>query len=499
MWEELKKTVLLGTDRHQIPEKEMAYLKKMGLNLDQEPALVALDAITMWSKMKKVGLELSKWDSLQEKVEESTASAPSLKLTDAIAALFKYNGFEVLLSQTIHLLNLKDIAFPSEMYPALIQYFEKHLDAFTSVHEFLDARFYWLVNQNPKWTAFQKDIQPEQIEKIKEIKLKAITLSQYANSGSDEAIGYIYNEWKNFSPTLQASFLKKYLPEQSEIKDAFFDKVAVAKSKDTYRFALRYFARTKNDAFLEVLSDHIEELLSFQRKKIKVNEEAIKNLKSVFLKKHLPIYGLDKSYGFDAKNLLFNFFCLVPLTHLCDTLDCSWPDFMQGLVSNNELHELILLGLIYSAGQDPIDQELMLKLVMQGKLSILEDLDLLPVYEQLSSAQLHQLYLNLKKAKFSFNDNAMETLLFCPHFNWPDELCKKVLQVIPLRLLNAENTKHDPNFKIFQNMVLNCRAGLYPVVNATFQANPVYSWNSTKIIEKQLKILKMRWQILNEL
>ncbi len=499
MWEELKKTALLGTDRHQIPEKELGYLKKMGLHLDQDPALIVLDAVAMWSKMKKVGLELAKWDSLQEKVEETTARPPTLKLTDAIAALFKYNGFEVLLPQTIELFNQKDIAFPSEMYPQLIQYFEGHLDEFKYSKDLLDRCFYWLVKQNPNWRAFQKGIGQEEVEKIKGLALKAFTLSQYAEYGNEEAIGYIYNEWENFSPYLQAHFLKYYHPEQSDITDSFFDKVAAPKEKDSYRFALRYYSRSKNEDFLALLSEHIEELLSFQRKKIKVQEEAIKNLKSIFLKKHLPIYSFDKNYGFDAKNLLFNFFCLVPLTHLCDTLDCTWIEFIQGLKHDNELHELILLGLIHSAGQDPIDQELILQVVINGKYPILEDMDLLPIYKQLSSEQLHQLYETLKKANLSFNDNAMEALLFCPHFKWPDDLCKKVLQVIPLRLLNAEVTKHDPNFKIFQNMVLNCRAGLYPTINATFQANPVYSWNSTKIIEKQLKVLKMRFQIFQEL
>ena len=499
MWEELKKTALLGTDRHQLPEKEMAYLRKMGLDMEQESALVILDAVSMWSKMKKVGLELQKWDSLQEEVVESSTHPPTLKLTDAIAALFKYNGFEVLLPQTIELLNQKDISFPSEMYPELIQYFERHLSDFVNLQDLLDQRFYWLVKQNPAWIAFQQELHTEQIEKIKDINLKAFALNQFVTSSGDEAVGYTYNEWENFSPQLQARFLRDFAPESSEMADSFFDKVAAPKHKDTYRYALRYYSYSKNEAFLGMLSERIEELLSFSRKKVKVNEEAIQHLKSVFLKKHLPIYGLDKGYGFDAKNLLFNFFCLVPLTHLCDTLDCSWPDFMQGLASNNELHELLLLGLIYSAAHDPIDQELVLQMVLKGKLPILEDMDLLPVYEQLSSEQLHQLYLQLNKAKFSFNDNAMETLLFCEQFKWPDELCKKVLQVIPVRLLNADDTKSDPNFKIFRHMVLNCRAELYPVVNATFQANPVYSWNSTKIIEKQLNILKMRFQINDEL
>jgi len=179
--------------------------------------------------------------------------------SDLIAAIFKYNGFEAILPQTIALLNQKDIAFPSEMYPQLIQYFEKHIGKFGEVKEFLEGRFYWLVKQNPNWAAFSKDITPSQIEKIRGLELKALALQYYAQSGEEEAIGYIYNEWENFSTHLQAAFLKRFTPEQTDLTDSLFDKIALSKSKDTYRHVLRYYSRTKNEEFLEMLSGHIEE------------------------------------------------------------------------------------------------------------------------------------------------------------------------------------------------------------------------------------------------
>ena len=126
-------------------------------------------------------------------------------------------------------------------------------------------------------------------------------------------------------------------------------------------------------------------------------------------------------------------------------------------------------------------------------------MDLLPIYDSMTTAQLHNLYLNLTAKKFTYKDNAIETLLLCSKFIWPDALCKKVMKVLPVRLLNAETNRYDANFIIFKNMVLNCNAELYAYINAAFQANPVYSWNSTKLIEKQLNILKMRWQILQEM
>jgi len=229
-----------------------------------------------------------------------------------------------------------------------------------------------------------------------------------------------------------------------------------------------------------------------------VHEEAIKTLKKLFLKKHLPVFKLNSGYGFDVKNYLFNFFSIVPLTLLCDTFDCTWPTFLSGLADGDEMHELLLLGLCYSAGQNPIDQELFLQTIISGKFPIIEEMDLLPVYETLSSVQLQKLYSQLIANKFSYKDNAIEMLMMSPQFKWPNALCKAVMKVLPIRLLNADDTRQDPNFIQFRNMVLNCDPQLYAYINAAFQANPVYSWNSTKIIEKQLNILKMRWQIGQE-
>lgn len=498
MWEELKKTALLGTDRHQIPEKELAYLAKMNLDLEQDPALVLLDALTIWNNMKKVGLNLQKWDTLLENPSDSDLQNPTLKLADAIAALFKYNGFEILVPQTIQLLNQKEIAFPSELYPDLIAYFDKHQQEFLRVYESLDDRFYWLIKQNNAWTAFDSEQTEAQIEKIKTLDLKALALQQFAHQKGEAAIGYIYNEWESYSKPFQKSFLAHYTPESSAVLDSLYDKIALEGDKDTYRYALRYFARSHHEPFLNDIKGLLSQLIYFKGNKLVVNEDAIKQLKNLFLKKHLPIFKLDKGYGFDVKNSLFNFFSIVPLTFLCDTLECTWPTFLSALVEGDEIHELILLGLCYSAGQNPIDQELFLQTLLSGKFRILEEMDLLPVYETLTSAQLQKLYLQLIANKFSFKDNAMEMLLLCPHFKWPNALCKEVMKVLPIRLLNATDTKQDPNFIQFRNMVLNCNAELYSYINAAFQANPVYSWNSTKIIEKQLKILKMRWQIGQE-
>jgi len=156
------------------------------------------------------------------------------------------------------------------------------------------------------------------------------------------------------------------------------------------------------------------------------------------------------------------------------------------------------LGLTISAGQRALDQEIFLQTILSAEYPILEQIDLLPLYNNLSDEQLQLLYQKLVAAKFSLKDNAVEMLLLCPHFSWPDELCKQVMKVLPLRLLNANESGGDPNFVLFKNMILNCSADLYTHINATFQANPVYSWNSTKLIEKQLKILRMRWQIWQE-
>jgi len=213
----------------------------------------------------------------------------------------------------------------------------------------------------------------------------------------------------------------------------------------------------------------------------------------------LPIFKLDRAYGFDLNNFLFNFFCVVPITHLSKTLNCTWPDFLASLEDGNELHELALLGLCYSAGQNPLDQELFLQTIISGQFPILEQMDLLPIYNNMSPYQLGKLYEALVENKFTFKDNAMEMLMLHPQFIWPSDLVKVVMKVLPVRLLNAVDSKEDPNFIMFKNMIANCDPNLYGYINAAFQANPVYSWNSTKIIEKQLNILKMRWQILREL
>ncbi len=499
MWDELKKTALLGTSKHQLPEQELAYLEKMGLDISRDPALILLDAISMWSNMKKVGLELKKWDSLLESPADATTNNPSLKLADAIAALFKYNGFEVLVPQTVGLLSEKGIAFPAELYPYLIEYFEKHPNTFNLYREQLEDRFFWLTKQNPAWTAFEEKMSIEKVEQIKPIQLKAIALQQLTIQGGQEAIGYIYNEWENYSKPLQVAFLKNCSLPASSILDSFYQKVMDEKDKDTFRFALKYFAGSKNDNYLDQIKEYVLNLVSLSRKKVKINEDAIQDLKSFILKKHLPIFTLEKGYDFEPKNLLFNFFCVVPITLLCELLECTWPDFLGGLDDADEQHDLLLLGLCYSASLHPIDQELFLQTIISGKYPILEEMDIFPVYQNMNSYQLYKLYEALLGNKFSFKDNAMETLMFHPDFKWPNELVKQIMKVLPVRLLNADDSKLDPNFIMFKNMILNCDPNMYSYINAAFQANPVYSWNSTKIIEKQLKILKMRWQILKEL
>jgi len=499
MWDELKKTALLGTSKHQLPEQELTYLEKLGLDMSRDPALVLLDGLAMWSNIKKAGLELKKWDTLIEAPEMSSLINPNLKLADAISALFKYNGFEVLVPQTINLLHKKGVAFPSELYPALIAYFEMNLNSYLSAQEQLEESFYWLVKQNPSWLAFANGLTLKEVESIKDIDLRAVAMFRYTQQKGEDAIGQFYNEWESLSKPLQTKFLNYFEPEQSNISDAFFEKIYDDKDKETYRFALRYFSTTKNQKFLESVTPILSALVKYSSKRVRVDDDVIQEIRDLFLKKHLPLFKLDGSYSFYSKNLLFNFFCIVPITHLCETLACTWPDFLAGLEDGNELHELALLGLCYSAGQNPLDQELFLQTIISGQFPILEQIDLMPVYQNMSTHQLGKLYMTLLEHKFTFKDNAVEMLMLHPHFLWPNELVKAIMKVLPVRLLNAEDSKKDPNFIMFKNMIVNCDPNLYAYINAAFQANPVYSWNSTKIIEKQLKILKMRWQILREM
>jgi len=499
MWDELKKTALLGTSKHQLPEQELAYLEKLGLDMNRDPAHVLLDGLAMWSNIKKAGMELKKWDTLMEAPEMSSLSNPNLKLADAISALFKYNGFEVLVPQTISLLHKKGIAFPSELYPQLIAYFEKHINQYLLTQEQMEDRFYWLVRQNPAWHAFANDLTIEKVESIKDQDLRSIAMYRYTAQKGEEAIGHFYNEWESLSKPLQTKFLKIFAPQASALVDSLFEKIYDEKDKDTYRYTLQYFSSTKNKKFLDSITPILEKLIKYSSKKVLIDDDIIQKIRVLFLKKHLPIFKLDKSYGFEIKNLLFNFFSVVPITFLCETLECTWPDFLSGLEDGDELHELALLGLCYSAGQNPLDQELFLQTIVSGQFPILEQIDLLPVYNNMSSYQLGKLYETLTVNKFTFKDNAMEMLMLHPEFIWPNDLVKVVMKVLPVRLLNAEDSKQDPNFIMFKNMILNCDPNMYAYINSAFQANPVYSWNSTKIIEKQLKILKMRWQILREL
>jgi len=499
MWDELKKTALLGTSKHQLPKQELAYLEKLGLDMSRDPALVLLDGLAMWSNIKKAGMELEKWDTLLEAPEMSSLANPNLKLADAISALFKYNGFEILVPQTIRMLNKKGVAFPSELYPQLIAYFESNLDQYLVTQEQLEDRFFWLVKQNPVWLAFANNLTAEKVESIKDHDLRAVAMYRYSVQKGEEAIGHFYNEWESLSTSLQSKFLHFFDPEVSSLADIFFEKIYGEKDKDTYRFALRYFASTKNKKFLDSITPILNKLIKYSSKKVLIDDDVIQKIKALFLKKHLPVFKLDRSYGFDLNNLLFNFFCLVPITHLCETLECTWPNFLACLKDGNELHELALLGLCYSAGQNPLDQELFLQTIISGGFPILEQMDLLPVYNNISSYQLGKLYEALVENKFTFKDNAMEMLMLNPQFIWPSDLVKVVIKVLPVRLLNAVDSKEDPNFIMFKNMIANCDPNLYGYINAAFQANPVYSWNSTKIIEKQLNILKMRWQILREL
>ena len=496
MWETIKQIILLGSDKQSFTKEQIQLLENFGLDTSKNKSQLILDALSLWEKMKSVGLQAG------ENLDANAAKLPIFEhpiesaLSEKIALAFKYHEFYKIIPQVLSMLQKKGLEFPPEFIPQVLDLCSKDLKYMASCEFFFDERFYWLADKNKLWKFISTKADEKSYTKHKVISEKTFLLQKWLEKQPEDALSFLASS-QNVNNAyakelLESLFPYKNSPQSKEIAL----KIKAEKNKTSFGLASNLICVDSNDPFTKSLIDQISAILIVEKSSINIIEENIQALKKHLPKGMLPFKHLESYNNEFDKNLLFHALAICPPQVLFkDHFEMSVEDFVN-TVSHLEFYDqLILQAMIYSASFFE-HKALLNSLIKIFRLGSYDHLIWSPILSKLSPSQLNkELSGLLKEGEF---DELCLQIIMEEKFNWPPKATQLFLEylndVIQHSYFNAKN----PLVEVFKNLCLKCPPEFYRYVNEQFLSNNILSFQLHNVFKKYVNMLKLRYQIAEQ-
>ncbi len=502
MWDDLRQIALLGTNNSQLSESHKAIMKRFGIDTTKEASLVVLDAIALWNKMKAVGFQCENWAGDTSPSIATRATFASANLSKQVGVMLKYKGYEKLLPEVFKKLSEKDISFPTEHLPKLMQALKNDSNLYFEIKEGLEDRFYWLAKQHPSWRIYCLENPEDDITKTKIAEEKKQILLLWLKKNQTEALIFLTINLDKFSHEFWKALLDDFLNLEPAFDDEFkniLEQLHGQKNKQSFGVCSNLLMHYQESTFTKNISEQVSKILIVSEEEIHVNEKEIENLKTIIPKSSLPFSRFKSRDKIFDKNLFYHALAICsPEILFSQYFKMGLDDFLNTVKSLGFYDELIVQAMIYSASEfryKPLLNAL-IKMYRIGDFPLCNwrpILDLLPA--KALSGEFNLLY-NDDAHRF---DHRMVHLFCAKNFNWPPKAVQFYSEILSAHLDQQKLSKKDLFFQLFEQMILKCNPHFYYDLKSELITIRVFSFQSNALIEKQMKILKLRLEFEKEL
>lgn len=282
LWEELVKTALLGTERSTLSKQTLQTLAANGIDIDEEPAKVILQAAAFYGQQRKVGFVLPTYSGeLPAPIKNTNVQICSYKSSRHLALILK-GDYELALPEFIHHLTINKKQLPPESLPKLLNDYKKQAEFRDKLLPVLGERGSWLIQQNPGWAIFLPQTNIAIWETGK--KSERLSLLQYLRqTQADKALNLLQSTWQEEIVKDKVDFLKTFYIGISKSDEAFLEKCTNDKRKSVRTEAVKLLAKIPDSALVERMYQRVITCFSFKKGLLSIqlpdelDEEAVKD------------------------------------------------------------------------------------------------------------------------------------------------------------------------------------------------------------------------------
>ncbi len=493
MWEAIKQIILLGTDQQNFTPEQLVLLDRFGLDAEKAKPLLVLDALSLWEKMKSVGVEPEKWAGASLSKLALNEKTISKALAHKIGLAFKYHEFYKIIPNVMSQLTLYGIPFPAEYIPSVLSLGLENLSFLKACENYFDERFYWLADKNKNWSFIGLKANKENFAQAKKVNEKLFILDKWLLKDPEEALLFL-----NSQEFASDSFTKEMLLLILEYKNygeaqLLAKKIKSLKNKLSFGLACSILCHSPDESFKNELINHIAEIIKVDEQEVNIIEENIAATRKFIPKSMLPFKHLESYNNEFDKNLLFHAIAICPPQELFDNhFKMSVDDFVNTVTHLGFYDQVIIQALIYSAASFE-HKELLNALIKLFRLGTYDNLVWAPILRLLNTDQLTtEINALLKDGEF---DDLCLQIVMEENFQWGPKATQSFLDYLKDTIHHSYFNSKNPLIDVFKNLCLNCHPDFYRYINEQFISNNILSFQLHKIFKKYVNMLKLRYQI----
>ena len=501
MWDELKQIALLGSSKSQLNETQIDLLKRFGINTTRQKSLVVLDALALWNKMKAVGTPCEAWTDSTNASSGTRAQFASANISNQIGVMLKYKGYEKLLPEVFNKLLANDTNFPAEHLPKLMLAMKNDSSLFFKIKESLDDRFYWLANQHPIWKIYCSEDPEIDFKQTKIVEIKKQILLMWLHKNQAVAIQFLTQETDKISHELWNELLIDFIKHEPELNNelkSLLEIIHSHKSKQSYGITCILLMKYSDSDFAMSIAEYVSKVLIVSKDSIDVIENEIDKLKTLLPKSFLPFNSFKSREKIFDKNLFYHALAITsPEILFSKYFKMNVDDFLNTVSHLSFYDELIIQAMIYSAAAFQ-HKDLLNGLIKIFRSGEFHQCNWKPILDLLPPKGLNgELNRILKDENYEF-DHRMVHLFFAKNFEWPAKAVAFYSNLMADQLDQQKLGKRDLFYQLFEQMILKCNPHFYYDLKSQLVTDRVFSFHSNSLIEKQLKILKLRLEFEKE-
>ncbi|NNE30216.1 MAG: hypothetical protein HKN16_11300 [Saprospiraceae bacterium] len=276
-WEELEKTLLLGTGRHPLSQTLITSARILGINLDQSEEHILMDLALASSTLRRTALQFP-CEELPLERDKTKQHQPCPPYFSKLLLVILEKDWIYVLEEFQRQLKKNNWSLPGHLAPPLFEKAVLEPSFWETVKPLLLPRFQWLILENPRWQqlhegANDKGLSPQRfgILRTKEIVL--------ANNPLLEI-------WDELSVIGQLKYLKVILDTPLAEDEAFLEACWNTKKKKVRQKLFEIWLNIPQSN-LQTRKDHIFPKLIGKKKKIDLPDLSQEELEEL---KVLPLY-----------------------------------------------------------------------------------------------------------------------------------------------------------------------------------------------------------------
>lgn len=357
-WPSVLQTILIGTDRHKLPEATAAGL---GLKVSDDPVITALEALASAALLRKAGTEpgVTTIESRLTQAAGDESERPILK-ESAVKHLKRMlsGSYSEGLPEFLSLMEQHGYRLPPELLPDLMdQCLQEPLLA-AQLAPMLGKRGHWLAQHNERWRPMAFDVTTlDWFTASFEERLQLLAATRSRNPML--AIAWLEKTWKEEKNEHKVQFVRLLNIRLSEMDLDLLELAFLDKNREVRLAALELLVLLPNSPALDALraffrSKFSEALVSDKREKYL--QTTLPDLSDAELKPWFDL--LSKSEKSDWRNGLLQFFVrFVPPADLLTMTGSTPAAIVAALDGGNQtlLTEALLDNLLRHGAEHWID------------------------------------------------------------------------------------------------------------------------------------------------